>query len=529
MEVDRALVHGRVRAVALDEPEERAGLAVDDGERLRVPGAQGDPCGRVVAALPDVSRRRVLELGELGGAPERLAPERLRVPVVDRRLEGGGRARAGRGSAGSRGRGSPPRPCARGARRARARRTGRARPRSQTRIARPRSRRPARPHCCRSDATVPGKPTEIAQSSRPMSIPSSSASVAVTPRSSPSTSRRSISRRCSGVYPARYGVSRLAVAVSRRSDAKRWMSSAALRLFAKQIVRRPREVSWESRRAASPSALARRPSSASRSGGFQITTSRSARADVSLIDDRRGLAGQLQRELAGVRDRRRREQELRLGVVDPREPPEPPQDVRDVRAEHAPVHVRLVDDDVAEVREHVAPAVVVGEDADVEHVRVRQHEVRPLADLPAALARRVAVVDRRPQPLQPELGERAGLILRERLRRVEVERARLRLARDRVEHGEVERERLPGGRAGRDDDVLAAPRRLPGLRLVAVERGDAGPDERGGDARIEVVGQRLELRLARRLDAAVRDLLALEEIRPARCDVGRHAPVSQPG
>ena len=46
------------------------------------------------------------------------------------------------------------------------------------------------------------------------------------------------------------------------------------------------------------------------------------------VDDRRRLAGQLERELAGVGDRRRGEQELRLGVVDPREPPQPPQDVR---------------------------------------------------------------------------------------------------------------------------------------------------------------------------------------------------------
>jgi hypothetical protein len=127
-----------------------------------------------------------------------------------------------------------------------------------------------------------------------------------------------------------------------------------------------------------------------------------------------------------------------------------------VRAEDAAVDVRLVDDDVAEVREHVSPAVVVREDADVEHVRVREDEVRPLADLPAALARRVAVVDRRLQALEPQLAERARLVLRERLRRVEVERARLRLARDRVEHGQVERERLPGRRARRDDDVLAA-------------------------------------------------------------------------
>ena len=173
------------------------------------------------------------------------------------------------------------------------------------------------------------------------------------------------------------------------------------------------------------------------------------------VDDGGGLARQLERELARVRDRCRCEQELRLGVVDPREPPQPPQDVRDVGAEHAAVHVRLVDDDVAQVREDVAPAVVVREDADVEHVGVRQDDVRPLADLPAPLARRVAVVDRGPQALQPELRERAGLVLRERLRRVEVERPRLRLARDRVEHGQVERERLSRGRAGRDDDVLA--------------------------------------------------------------------------
>ena len=158
------------------------------------------------------------------------------------------------------------------------------------------------------------------------------------------------------------------------------------------------------------------------------------------VDDGRRLAGQLERELAGVRDRCGGEQELRLGVVDPREPPQPPQHVRDVRAEDASVHVRLVDDDVAQVREDVAPAVVVREDADVEHVRVREDDVRPLADLPASLARRVAVVDRGPEALEPELGERSGLILRERLRRVEVERPGLRIAGDRVENGQVERE-----------------------------------------------------------------------------------------
>jgi hypothetical protein len=66
-------------------------------------------------------------------------------------------------------------------------------------IARPVSRRPARPHIWRNDATVPGNVTQIAASSSPTSMPSSSALVAATASSSPSASRRSISRRCCGV------------------------------------------------------------------------------------------------------------------------------------------------------------------------------------------------------------------------------------------------------------------------------------------------------------------------------------------
>ena len=195
-----------------------------------------------------------------------------------------------------------------------------------------------------------------------------------------------------------------------------------------------------------------------------------------------------------------------------------------MRAEHAAVDVRLVHDDVAQVREHVAPAVVMRQDADVEHVRVREDEVRPAADLPAPLARRVAVVDRGARARELERGERARLILRERLRRVEVERPQLRVARDRVEHGQVERERLPRRGAGRDDDVLAAARGVPGLALVLVERVER---ERGADARVQVVGQRREPRLARRLAREVRELLALEQVVPT-CGLDGHASILAP-
>ena len=73
-----------------------------------------------------------------------------------------------------------------------------------------------------------------------------------------------------------------------------------------------------------------------------------------------------------------------------------------MRAEHAAVHVRLVHDHVAQVLEDVPPAVVVGKDPDVEHVRVREDDVRPLPDLPSLLGLRVAVVDRRAQALDAQ-------------------------------------------------------------------------------------------------------------------------------
>ena len=291
-----------------------------------------------------------------------------------------------------------------------------------------------------------------------------------------------------------------------------------MRLFAKQIVRRPARGQLREE----PRGIAERARAQAELG---VEERRVPDDDLALgarrrvaVDDGRSLSRELERQLAGVRDRRGREQELGLGLVDPREPAKPAQDVGDVRPEDAPIDVRLVDDDVAEVREDVSPAVVVREDADVEHVRVREDDVRPLADLPAPLSRRVAVVDRRLEPFEAKLGQRPRLVLRERLRRVEVDRPGLRIAGDRVEHGQVERERLPRGGARRDDDVLAAPRRFPGFGLVAVQGGDTGPDERGRDARVEVVRQRLELRLARRLDTRVRDLLALEDVGPARRD-----------
>ena len=197
VEVDRALVHGRVRAVRSTrpstEPVEPSTTVNESGSPERSgrarPGSRGPPRR---------SRRRPLELGQPAARAERLVAERLRVGVVERRLE--------RGREDVR------------VEHARVRvvedRRLDAAPEQRLRLAheelvervlaRDQHREPvaaaagAAPLLAQR-ATVPGKPTEIAQSSRPMSMPSSSASVAETPSSSPSTSRRSISRRCAGV------------------------------------------------------------------------------------------------------------------------------------------------------------------------------------------------------------------------------------------------------------------------------------------------------------------------------------------
>ena len=82
VEVDGALVDGRVRALALDEPEDRAGRAVDDRERVLVAGAEREPSRRRVAPLPDEAGGRPLELRQQRRPLERLGAERLRVGAV---------------------------------------------------------------------------------------------------------------------------------------------------------------------------------------------------------------------------------------------------------------------------------------------------------------------------------------------------------------------------------------------------------------------------------------------------------------
>ena len=188
VEVDGAFVHGRVRALALDDPEQRAGGRVDHGERVRGPQSaaayarRGSPCPRTPSRASFAGGR-----GRAG------ARSTAASPSVARSSSSTGASNAAaarwpsrtRGFAWSRIAASTRRPSSVSGSRMKYWSSASS---EATSTASPWPRRPARPHCWRRLAIVPGKPTEIAQSRRPMSMPSSSASVADTPSSSPSTS-----------------------------------------------------------------------------------------------------------------------------------------------------------------------------------------------------------------------------------------------------------------------------------------------------------------------------------------------------
>ena len=159
-------------------------------------------------------------------------------------------------------------------------------------------------------------------------------------------------------------------------------------------------------------------------------------------------------------------------TVERRDAEQAPENVGDVRAEDATVGVHLVDDDVAEVLERARPARVMREDPRVEHVRVRHDDAAAFARSAARVGRRVAVEDhgrgrraaRRHQLAQPRF-----LVARERLRRKEVDGARVRIvATSCLEDGEVEAEALAArGRRRHDESTRPLARIRAGARAIS--------------------------------------------------------------
>ena len=205
-------------------------------------------------------------------------------------------------------------------------------------------------------------------------------------------------------------------------------------------------------------------------------------------------------ELRGVGHGGRGQQEARPRAVGARDPAQPAQDIGHVGAEYATIDVGLVDDHDREVGHEVGPGAVVGQDPDVEHVGIGEDDVGAPANRAAGLARGVPVVDRGAHALgQAERGQRARLVLGQRLGRVQVQGAGPGIAEQDLECGQVEAQRLARGGPG-GDDHRALPRRLQRLPLVGVEALDAGALECAHELGPQVAGEGLESSLACGLD-----------------------------
>ena len=399
VQVDGALVHRRVGPLPLDEPEDRAGGAVDDGERVLAARAEPEPAGGGVAALPDEAGRRPLELRQQLGPLEGLGAERGGVRRLDRPLVGGG---VDVGIEDPRVRVIEPRRLDLAPEQG----LGLAHEELVERVlARDQHREPV--------TAAPGPSPLLAQRGdgageahrdRAVQLADVDAELERVgcrdseqlPVHQPAFDLATLRGRVAGPVRRQPGSGRRVDPVGGEAVDQLGRLAALREADRAQAARdEARHEQRRLRERARPHAELR------------VEQGRIPEHDVALgagrrvgVDHRGRPPGQRQRQLAGVRDRRRREQELRLGAVRQGQALQPPEHVADVRTEDAAIDVRLVDDDVAQVVEHVAPAIVVRQDADVEHVGVRQDHVRGLADLRPPLGLGVAVVDRRADPTE---------------------------------------------------------------------------------------------------------------------------------
>jgi hypothetical protein len=178
---------------------------------------------------------------------------------------------------------------------------------------------------------------------------------------------------------------------------------------------------------------------------------------------------------------------------------QPLQHVVEVAAEDAAVGMQLVEDDPAQVGEERSPGGPAPEDAEVEHVGVRDDDPRELlADERPLRRRSVAVVDLADVGREPglfrQMDELAALVLPQRLQGKEEEAVTRLAARRLFEDRNLEDERLAGGRGGRDQHVLTAPHRRDPLGLVRPQAGDAAAGDRLGQRPRQ---RRIELRVDR--------------------------------
>ncbi len=145
---------------------------------------------------------------------------------------------------------------------------------------------------------------------------------------------------------------------------------------------------------------------------------------------------------------------------------------------------------------------MVRQDPGVDHVRITQHDVCAAANRPARVLRRVAVVGEDANRRRALLGleqfdepvQFGQLVLRKRLGRKQVQRARRRVLEDRVDDRRVVAQRLPRRRRRDRDDVPAGKRVRDCVGLVRVKLVDPAGVKGAREPRVEHFGKGREAR-----------------------------------
>ena len=148
------------------------------------------------------------------------------------------------------------------------------------------------------------------------------------------------------------------------------------------------------------------------------------------------LACQLARKLAGVVDGGRCDNKRRMRAIEVRDAPQTSQQKCHVGTEDAMVVVCLVHDDEGEPAHEAGPALMVGQHAVVQRIRVGQQKAAELAQLRAGVLTCIAVVDCRVDATEavvqcPHLGQ---LVFDECLCGIEKQCCRCRVLEQIVQH-----------------------------------------------------------------------------------------------
>ena len=170
------------------------------------------------------------------------------------------------------------------------------------------------------------------------------------------------------------------------------------------------------------------------------------------------------------------------------------------------------------------------QDSLVQHVRVGDDDVAARAHGLSRIARRVAVERERSHAkvgCLVDLEQLAHLVLRESLRREQIQRLRL-FAHRCLQHRQVVAERL--ARRGRrdDNDVLAATDGIPGCALMAVKLLDPARTQRDDQSWIKIGGEGRVTRRLRRDAELAGDPIGVPALE-ARDDVADVGALGEPG